>query len=186
MGRRAGVGARLAGRCEAETRERSSRVLDAAKARTVAYELLARRSWSRKELTERLRRRGAPAAVAAKLVAELEASGYVDDRAFARGWAEVRARQKALGRQRIAAELRAKGIARELIEAALQEAFGEVSEETQALEVTRRRLPALLKRDPRKAAARLRDHLLRRGFSSDVVGAVLRRVGGVALSEPGG
>lgn len=170
---------------EAEVRQRSARVLDAAKARVVAYELLARRSWTRKELTERLRRRGASAAIAVEVVAELEASGYVDDRAFARGWAEARARQKALGRQRIAAELRAKGVARELIEAALRETFGEVSEETQALEVARRRFPALLKRDPRKAAARLRDHLLRRGFPSEVVGAVLRRVGGVEPPEPG-
>ncbi len=165
-------------------RQRSPRVLDAAKAKAVAYELLARRPWTKKELTERLRRRGAPAAIAAELVAELEVSGYVDDRAFARGWAESRARQRALGRQRIAAELRAKGVAQELIEAALSETFGEVSEEAQALAVARRRLPALLKRDPRKAAARLRDHLLRRGFPSEVVGAVLRRCCGAEIPGP--
>lgn len=170
----------------AALRRRSSRVLDAAKARVVAYELLARRPWTRKELTERLRRRGAPPAIAAELVAELEAAGYVDDRAFARGWAETRARQKALGRQRIAAELRAKGVARELIEAALRETFGEVSEETQALAVARRRLPSLLQRDPRKAPARLRDHLLRRGFPSEVVSAVLRACCGATLpADPG-
>jgi len=151
----------------------------------VAYELLARRPWTRKELTERLRRRGAPAAIAAELVAELEASGYVDDRAFAQGWVDARARQKALGRQRIAAELRAKGVARELIEAALREVFGELSEEAQALEVARRRFPTLLKRDPRKASARLRAHLLRRGFPAEVVGTVLRRVGGADLPEAG-
>lgn len=167
----------------AALRRRSSRVLDAAKAKAVAYDLLARRPWTRKELTERLRRRGAAAAVAAELVAELEAAGYVDDRAFARGWAETRARQRALGRQRIAAELRARGVARELIAAALQETFGEVSEEAQALEVARRRLPALLKRDPRKATARLRDHLLRRGFSSDVVGTVLRHCCGAEIPD---
>lgn len=164
-------------------RQRSPRVLDAARAKVVAYDLLARRPWTRKELTERLRRRGAPAAIAAELVAELEAAGYVDDRAFARGWAEARARQKALGRQRIAAELRAKGVARDLIEAALRKTFGEVSEEAQAFEVARRRFPVLLKRDPRKAAARLRDHLLRRGFSSDVVGAVLRRCCGAEIPD---
>lgn len=182
--RPAGVGAGPAGSRGAEVRQRSPRVLDAARARVVAYELLARRPWTRKELTERLRRRGAPAAVAAELVAELERSGYVDDRAFARGWAESRARQRALGRQRIAAELRAKGVERELIEAALRETFGEVSEEAQALEVARRRLPALLRREPRKAASRLRDHLLRRGFPSEVVTAVLRRCCGAEVPDP--
>ena len=55
----------------------------ARRARAVALDLLARKPWTRRDLARRLRRRGAPADVAEAVVADLEARGYVDDRAFA-------------------------------------------------------------------------------------------------------
>ena len=59
-------------------------------ARRVAYDLLSRRAWSRAELTARLLRRGAPVGVVRQVVGELDARGYLDDRAFARQWVEGR------------------------------------------------------------------------------------------------
>src|SRR6185369_269370 len=53
--------------------------LDAKAARRAAIDLLARKAWSRRELTRRLQRRGAPADVAGEVVADLAARGYVDD-----------------------------------------------------------------------------------------------------------
>jgi len=44
----------------------------------------------------------------------------------------------------------------------------------EARRLARRRLPALPRIAPDKAAARLRDHLLRRGFASGVVAQVVR------------
>ena len=103
-------------------------VLDPRRARAVALDLLARKAWTRQDLARRLRRRGAPADVAGAVVADMEARGYVDDRAFAAAWAESRARDRGFGRQRLRQELVARGVARPLVEAAIQRAFEETDE----------------------------------------------------------
>jgi len=140
--------------------------LDARSAKAVAYDLLARKAWSRRDLVVRLRRRGAPDEVARLVVAELEQKGYVDDPAFARQWAEGRAMR--LGSRRLNQELRRRGIARPLAAAAVGLAFGPGEEAVRALEAARRRLPALMKRNPSRAPRRLRDFLLRRGYPAEV------------------
>jgi len=96
--------------------------LDEKAARLAAFDLLARKSWSGRELTRRLRRRGAPADVAQAVVADLTTRGYVDDQAFARWWAEARARGRRVGSRRLRQELLAKGIPREMAEAAIPSA----------------------------------------------------------------
>jgi regulatory protein len=150
--------------------------LDARRARAVALDLLARKAWTRRDLTGRLRRRGAPPEVAEAVVAELEARGYVDDHAFAAVWAESRARDRSLGRERLREELRARGIARPLVEAAIARAFEDTDELTQAHGAAVRRLATLRCRAPDQAARRLHDYLRRRGYPGDVVRQVLRAV----------
>src|SRR5215468_8813529 len=78
--------------------KRGARELDAKAAKLAAFELLARKAWSARELTIRLKRRGAPDDVARDVVVELAARGYVDDAGFARFWAESRARGRRGGR----------------------------------------------------------------------------------------
>ena len=65
-------------------------------------------------------------------MADLEARGYVDDRAFAATWAEVRARERAVGRERLREELVARGVARPLAETAIERAFEDTDELTRA------------------------------------------------------
>lgn len=150
--------------------------LDAEQARKVAYDLLSRRGWSRAELSARLRRRGAPEAVAWQVVAELERLGYVDDRAFSRQWALARATRQRLGSRRIGEELRLKGIPRSLTEAAIREAFTETPEEAQALEAARHRLRALSRGSPVRVPAKLLGYLLRRGYPAEVARSVVRQL----------
>ena len=77
------------------------------------------------------------------------------------------------GAARLRAELRARGVASVLIDAALSGLDrGDQIEEARRL--ARRRLPPLQRAAPLKAAARLRDHLLRRGFPAGVVVQVVR------------
>jgi len=137
-----------------------------------AGDLLARRAWTRAELTARLLHRGAPPDVAAAVADDLVGRGYVDDAAFARHWVTTRA-ARGYGVARLRAELRARGVAGALIDAALAGvARGDQLEEARRL--AQRRLPALTRVTPEKAAARLRDHLLRRGFPGGVVAQVVR------------
>ena len=162
---------------------RPPKALDASAAKRVAYDLLSRNPWSRRELTTRLRRRGASPSVAEDVVAALEAQGYVDDQAFARQWAEGRASRRHLGSLRLRDELQRKGIPRDVADAAVRQAFAESGEEERALEAAQGRLPALGRQDAKRAALRLRDYLLRRGYPADVVRGVLRRLLGVATYE---
>jgi regulatory protein len=128
-------------------------------------------------LTARLRRRGAPAEVADEVVADLTARGYLDDALFARLWVATRS-ARGYGRVRLAAELRARGVAPALV----QEALGAVEPDAdleRARAIARRRLPALRSARGERAAGRLRDHLLRRGFAGGLVARVVRELLGV-------
>jgi len=156
-------------------------VLDDKAARLAAGDLLSRHAWTRREMAARLRRRGAPADVAATVVADLAARGYLDDAAFARQWVLSRA-PRGYGAARLRAELRARGVASPLIDAALAAIDRDAALE-QARAVARRRLPALRRISADKAGARLRDHLLRRGYSASVVSRVLREALGRAIEE---
>jgi SOS response regulatory protein OraA/RecX len=110
--------------------------------------------------------------VAASVVADLTTRGYLDDAAFARQWVLTRS-PRGYGAARLRAELRQRGVASHLIDAAVSALDRDAALE-QARAVARRRMPALKRLAADKAGARLRDHLLRRGFSGSVVSRVLR------------
>ena len=162
---------------------RQRRDLDAKAAKLAAFELLAMKAWSARELIGRLRRRGAPAEIARAVVDELQTRGYVDDQAFARFWAETRARGRQVGSRRLRQELGQKGIPRAVVGPAIEAAFVEVAEAERCLEAGRRRLPALLRAARERAAPRLRDYLLRRGYPPSMV---MRTVSTLTGARPDG
>ena len=164
--------------------KRGARELDAKAAKLAAFELLARKAWSARELTTRLKRRGAPEDIARDVVTELAARGYVDDAAFARFWAESRARGRRVGSRRLRQELLQKGIPRPLAAAAVAAAFEESGEAARCLEAGRRRLPALLRGGAARVAPRLRDYLLRRGYPPADVLRTVAALTGARPDEP--
>jgi len=114
-------------------------------------------------------------------VADLAGRGYLDDAAYARHWVSTRT-VRGYGATRLRAELRARGVARPLIDAALGDLDrGEALEQARA--VARRRVSALKRARPDKAAARLRDHLLRRGYAAGIVARVVREALGVSADD---
>ncbi len=116
-------------------------------------------------------------------MAELQARGYLDDEAFARWWAQIRAEGRRIGSLRLRRELAAKGIPRELVTIAVEAAFEEASELDRALEAGRRRLPALQRATPDRVPARLASYLLRRGYPGHLVRRVVRQLIGAELGE---
>jgi regulatory protein len=161
----------------------TERVLDTRRTRAVALDLLSRKAWTHRDLVTRLGRRGAPVEVARAVVADLEARGYVDDRAFATAWAESRARGRGYGSRRLREELLTRGVARPLVEAAVREAFAEADEETRARAVAARRLPLVRRAGPEQAARRLGMYLLRRGYPEALVRRVVREACGSASTD---
>ena len=147
----------------------------------MAGDLLSRRAWTRADLAARLRRRGATADVATEVVDDLVVRGYVNDAAFARHWVTTRA-ARGYGAARLRLELRGRGIAAPVIAAALGALDGDDAL-ARARDAARRRVPALRRGRPDRLASRLRDYLLRRGFSTSVVVRVVRESTGVAAVE---
>ena len=147
------------------------------KARNTAYRLLTYRARSRKELEEKLKDREFSDAVIEAVVADLVRLGYVNDREFARQWTAGRIRLRCFGRRRIEQELRNKGISRDVIQETLSEVFEDVPEVDIAQQEAEKKLRSLARFAPEVRRRRLAGHLERRGFPSETIYDVLRRVG---------
>ena len=124
-------------------------------------------------LQRKLERRGYSAEAAGGAVRRCANAGYIDDAAMAASVA-ARHRRAGHGRARIAADLKAKGVAPELITEALDGQND--TEEAAALAVAQQlwaRTEVTGARDQR-ARMRVAGALQRRGFSSSLVARVLR------------
>ena len=158
-------------------------------ARALAYRALARRARSEAWLRDRLCRAGYDATTADAVLTGLAAAGYVDDRAFARDWARACMERKGLGRQGLRLELARQGVSREIIDETLVALYRDVDDRDLAARLAARWLrPSLSTPRPagergrvrglesQKLRRRVRDRLLRRGFSFEVVGSVIASV----------
>jgi regulatory protein len=143
-----------------------------ANALETAVRLLASRALTAEEVRLRLARRGFPKDAADAAVADLTARGYLDDRAVAYNMVASRAK-RLLGRPRIAAELRRRGIAEPIVEEALRQTFAELDENDLVRRAAAKLLPGgRAPRDEREKGRMVRA-LARRGFST---GAIVRAV----------
>ena len=169
---------------------------DAAAALEIAVHFLGARPRTRWEVERRLRRAGADDAVIATTAERLGQLGYLDDAAFARWWGEQRDRHAPRGRRLVEAELRQRGVPREVIEAfrdehaapeRVPEDAGLPSDEpSRAREALAGHLRGRPLPTDRKALHRVGMFLVRRGFDPDVVRAALRSAVDATddLSEP--
>ncbi len=134
------------------------------RARERALGLLAVRSRSDRELRDRLHRAGFSEDAIAPVMEGLTRVGLVDDRAFARELAEFRFRGRLEGSRAVRTALWQKGLAPDVIDAAVAEAEGEEDEDARAGELARSRVGRLRSEPPEKAYARLLGFLQRRGY----------------------
>ena len=136
-----------------------------------ALRLLAGGSRSERDLRDRLRRRSLPRAAVDAAVTRMRDLGYLDDAAFARSW--VQARQAATPRSRryLRFELGQKGVAPDLITAAVES----VADEDAAYDAASRRLRVLTGLDRRAFERRLGAFLTARGFGYGVARSVIER-----------
>jgi len=90
-----------------------------AKLRSRTLDYLAIRPRSRWEVEQYLRRKDAAPADIEHVVVYVTDLGYLDDLTFAKAWVESRQATAPRSRLKLAAELRAKGVARDIIDEAL-------------------------------------------------------------------
>ncbi len=138
------------------------------KAKTYAFLLLKFRLRAEKELAERLKKKKFDEAVIRKTVVFLKQNGFIDDRYFARFWIEERIK-KPLGLNRLEEELKAKGIADEIIDAEISQVRKQYSERDIIVHIAREKLKNLAGVELEKAKKRLSVCLLSRGFSPETI-----------------
>lgn len=143
----------------------------------VAWRLLSRRDRTEAELVQAFLKARVEPVLAAEVVDELRAGGYVDDAAFARRFTEDRRNLDGWGSERIERRLATLGVAREHIRAAL--ADEDHDDLAAAVALLERRFPTP------PATPRERDralgHLVRKGYELELAHDALRRHAGATL-----
>ena len=104
---------------------------------------------------------------------KLRSLNDLNDEAFARNWAQSRAKTRAYGPRRIEQELRTKGIAEALIRKVLSASFDQVDEWKKAKSLLEKLFKSKQFDDPRMLR-RAASFLQRRGYSSKVIGDLLK------------
>ncbi len=157
---------------------RPPRLIDPEKARAKtmkrAINLLAAKPRSVNEMRERLlEKEWTNEETVEAVIAKLKEYGYVDDERFAYGFASSRVRQKPLGRGRLLRDLQMKKVDRETASEAVRLVFEETPEEELIDRAIGKRIHLRGLPQTRAETKSLFDHLLRQGFSYDLV---IRRV----------
>ena len=138
--------------------------------------MLARRAHTRRELQQKLRKKGFEADEIGCVLDGLAERGLVDDRKTASSIVRTQS-ARGRGRGRLASELSAKGVSREDAAAAMEELdpADEAANLQRLLARRDRSLSASL--TPQARSKKLFDHLVRRGYSPGAVIEALRKKG---------
>lgn len=145
---------------------------DAERARDAAVRLLTVRARCRAEVGKALARKEFSPEVIEEALNWLVERQWLDDAAFARAY--VRTRAQGQGRARLLADLKRKGVAAHVAEAAIDEELGPEDALAAARDLVARRLRSMSRLDHNTAYRRLAGFLMRRGYNSDVVRRVLQ------------
>lgn len=142
-------------------------------ARRIVLRQLAMGPRTRRQLEDKLRDRGCDPQVAARVLDRMGEVGLVDDEAYAEMFVRSRQETKGLAAGALRHELRAKGVADHVVDAALEEIDPE-HETEQARALVRRRLRTVRGLDREAQTRRLAGFLARKGYGSGVSLQVIR------------
>jgi len=154
------------------------------RAKNNAFALLRQRPRSEAEIRARLKLKGYAGEIVDGIVSDLRRTGNIDDAKFARLWVESRMHSNPMGDVVLRHELKTKGVADSIIEAALDDKAKNYDEFELAAEMARERFERFKKLDAsampgtgrRKALKRVYNFLMRRGFKYDTVQRVIEEI----------
>ena len=144
---------------------------EAEQAIDLAYKAVARRDLTVAELRTRLERKHVAPEAIDEAVAELEERGFLDDARYARQFAEDKRELEQWGTERIAQDLRRRGIAPQLIDTAVS-TYDRDSELRTALLLLKERHTQAPRDD--RDRDRAWQMLVRRGYSPDLAYDAIR------------
>ena len=171
-----------------ENVEKAPRVVNPEKARERTFQravkLLAAKPRSVAELRERLlEKQWTNEEIVEAVLAKLGEYGYLNDERFAFGYASYKVRQKPVGRQRLQRDLQMKKVDRETADEAIKLVFEETPEEELIDRAIEKRTRLRGQPKTRAEVKSLFDHLLRQGFSYDLVASKVRALSSEAMDE---
>ncbi|GAA1170029.1 recombination regulator RecX [Ornithinimicrobium humiphilum] len=142
-------------------------------ARSIVLRQLAMGPRTRRQLEDKLRDRGCEPQVARAVLDRMTEVGLVDDESYAEMFVRSRQETKGLAASALRHELRQKGVADDVVEAALEEVDPE-REKEQARALVARRLRTMRGLDREVQTRRLAGFLARKGYGSSVSHQVIR------------
>jgi len=107
------------------------------------------------------------------VIRRLKDRGYLNDAQYAAAYSSFRRDNEKFGRRRVITDLKAKGVHSEVIDKAVDAVYDEVSDEAQAREYLKRK--RLVKPKDQKQSARIFRQLVRAGFASKTIFAILKK-----------
>jgi len=143
------------------------------RAREYALRLLEYRERSEQEIKERMARKNYNERLIKSTIESLKNHNLVNDRRFARMWAESCLR-RSYGRWKVQTDLNKKGIDKEIVEEVLRESYSKVDEVQIALALIQKKWPSL-KKEENALLRRVSEFLKRRGFPFEVIAEVIRQ-----------
>ncbi|MFC1599308.1 regulatory protein RecX [Candidatus Omnitrophota bacterium] len=145
------------------------------RAKSIAYRLLEYRGRSEKELTTRLKSKKVSGRVIAKVITDLKKVCLVDDKEFARALVAERI-NRGYGPQRIARELKAKGITESLVRRVIPELCDKQRIDNLMDELIKSRVKRYRGKPPAEIKRKLYSYLSVRGFSFDEIERALEDI----------
>ena len=107
------------------------------------------------------------------VIRRLKDQGYLNDAKYAAAFSSFRRDNEKFGRRRVITDLKAKGVHGEVIDKVVASVYDEVNEERQARDYLHRK--RLQKPRSQKDAARVFRQLMRAGFASKTIFAILKK-----------
>lgn len=160
-----------------EQRERIIKDAERSRERTMnrAVKLLAAKPRSVRELRERLLEKlWTNEAIVDNVIEKLKEYKYLDDEQYARDLAMSKLSQRPQGKRRLQQTMSQKKLDKEIIDQAIAEAFEGMPEDSLIEQAIEKRLRLKGKPKGRDDTKKFYDHLLRQGFSFDLINDKLR------------
>jgi regulatory protein len=139
------------------------------KALARAFKLLSLRDHSRRELSDKLLRKGFSISVAENVIRDLEDRGFLNDMDFGKDFVRHCQVVRNLGPRAIRAELYKRGITGESVDEVLDEYSGEIEKE-KLLAIVRRKFENGYTRE------KVYNYLRRKGYFSDIIFSAIKEV----------
>lgn len=145
-----------------------------AQANSVAEWWLAQSGRSRKEIMDKILKKGIIPEIAEKVVSRYEEFGYIDDEAYAEQFVYSKTTYDKLGKRAISFKLKEKGISEEIIQNVLANIEDETEEE-QALELALKKAKLNKRYENQKRTQQIVGQLVRKGYSGNIAFKVAKQ-----------